>query len=115
MGRKSKRTPCSLKHNGALLFNPVKIGETFNFQLLDLTLQKEFLKEKTLPMTYLNNKILKSFSFYPTTPDEIIKIIKSFSDNKSSGPNSLATAILKNCADVLSFPISYLVNLSFTT
>ena len=47
-------------------------------------------------MAYLNNKILKSFYFYPTTPDEIIKIIKSFSNNKSSGPNSLPKPILKN-------------------
>ena len=69
-------------------------------------------------MTYLNDKILKSFFFYPwisTTPDEIIKIIKTFSNNKSAGPNSLPTPILKNCADALSFTISYLVNLSFTT
>ena len=66
-------------------------------------------------MTYLNDKILKSFFFCPATPDEIIKIIKSFSNNKSAGPNSLPSSVLKNCADVLSFPISYLVNLSFTT
>ena len=67
-------------------------------------------------MTYLNDKILKvkSFFFYLTTPDEIIKIIKSFSNNKSAGPNSLPTPTLKNFADVLSFAISYLVNLSFT-
>ena len=56
-----------------------------------------------------------SFYFYPTTPHEIIKIIKSFFNNKSSGPNSLPTPKLKNFADVLSFPISYLVNLSFAT
>ena len=31
LGRKSKTTPSSLKHNGALLFNPVKIPETFYF------------------------------------------------------------------------------------
>ena len=67
------------------------------------------------PMTYVNDKILKSFFFYPATPHEIVKIIKSFSNSKSAGPNSLPTPILKNCADVLSFPISYLVNLSFTT
>ena len=60
-------------------------------------------------------KILKSFFLYPTTPDETIKTIKSFSNNKSAGPNSLPTPILKNCADVLSFLRSYLVNLSFTT
>ena len=31
LGRKSKTTPSFLKHNGALLFNPVKIAETFYF------------------------------------------------------------------------------------
>ena len=31
VGRKSKCTPCCLKHNNTLLFNPVKIAETFNF------------------------------------------------------------------------------------
>ena len=66
-------------------------------------------------MTYLNDKVLKSFYFYPTTSDETIKIIKSFSNNKWIGPNSLPTPILKNFAEVLSFPISYLVNLSFAT
>ena len=29
--RESKSAPCSLKQNGALLFNPVRIAETFNF------------------------------------------------------------------------------------
>ena len=117
-GRKSKRTPCSLKH-GVLLFNPVKIAETFNFFFTNIerNIAKRIPKGRKWPMTYLNDKILKlkSFFFYLTTPDEIIKIIKSFSNNKSAGPNSLPTPILKNCADVLSFPISYLVNLSFTT
>ena len=34
--RKSKPTPGSLKHNGALLFNPVKIDETFNFSFTNI-------------------------------------------------------------------------------
>ena len=72
-GRKSKRTPCSLKHNGALLFNSVKITGTFNFslQILDLTLQKEFLQENN-HLWHLNDKILKSFYFCPDTPNTII-------------------------------------------
>ena len=72
---------------------------------------KRIPKGKKSPMAYLNDKI---FFFYPTTTDEIIKIIKSFSNNKSAGPNSLPTPLLKNCADVLPFPISSSVNLSFT-
>ena len=48
MGRKSKRSPCSLKHQGVLIFNPEKIVKTFNFFFtnLDLTLLRKFLKEK---------------------------------------------------------------------
>ena len=52
-------------------------------------------------MIYLKYKILKFFPFYPTTPDETIKIIKSFFNNNSSSPNSLPTPILNNCANVL--------------
>ena len=53
---------------------------------------------------------MKSFYFYSTNPDETIQIIKYF----SSSPNSLPTPKLKNSADVLSFLISDLVNLSLT-
>ena len=93
VGRKSKRTLCSLKHSGVLLFNPVKIAEIFNFFFTNIgpNIAKRIPKGRKSPMTYLN--------------DEIVKIIKSFSNNKSAGPNSLPTPILKNCADALSFPI----------
>ena len=118
MGRKSKRTPCSSKHSGVLLFNPGKKAETFNFFFftnIGPNIAKRIPKGKKSPMTYLNDKILKSFFFYSTTPDEIIKIIKSFSNNKSAGPNSLPTPTLKNEADVVSLPIPYLANLPLTT
>ena len=95
MGRKGKRTLCFLKHNGVLPFNPVKVAETFNFFFTNIgpNIAKRIPKGRKSPMTYLN--------------DEIVKIIKSFSNNKSAGPSSLPTPIMKNYADVLSFPISY--------
>ena len=102
MGRKSKCIPCSLKHNGALLFKPVKIAQTFNIFVTNIepNFAKTIPKGKDLPMTYLIDRSLKSLYFYLITPDEIIKIIKSFCNNKSPGPESLPTAILKNCADM---------------
>ena len=116
MGRKITCTPCSLKHNSFLLFNPVKTDETFNlfFTNIGPNIAKRIPKGKKSPMTYLNVKILKSFFFYSTTPDSTIKIIRSFSNDKSASRNSLPTPILKNCPDVLSFSISCLVNLFFT-
>ena len=43
------------------------------------------------------------------------KTIKCFFNNKLCGCNSLPTSLMKNYADVLSVPISYLVNLFFKT
>ena len=103
VGRKSKRRSCSLKHNCLLLLNRVKIAETLNF----------FGKKITYHISKWQN--FKVFLFYPTTLDKIIKIVKYFSNNVSVVPNSLPASILKKCADVLSFSISYLVNPSFTT
>ena len=68
------------------LFSPVKVAETFNFFFRNIAFN-----------------IAKTCYFYATTPDEIIKIIKIFSNKKSSGPESLPTPILKNCADVTNF------------
>ena len=117
VGRNSNHNPCSLKHNGVLLFNSRKIAETFNFIFTNIgsNSAKRISKRKMSPMTFLNDKILKPFFVYPTTPDEIIITIKYFSSKKSTSPKCLPTPTLNNFADVLSFPFSYLVNLSFTT
>ena len=78
VGRKVKFNPCFWKHNGALFFNLIKKAETFNFFFtnIGLNIVKRIPKGKKSLKTYLKNKILKSFYFYPTTPDEIIKTIK---------------------------------------
>ena len=49
------------------------------------------------------------------TPEEVTKVISSFSVSKSSGPNSIPTKILKLLKHDISTPISFLVNRSFTT
>ena len=57
--RKSKQTPWSLKHKDVLLFNPVKIAETFNFFFTNIgtNIAKRIPKGTKSPMTYLNDKI----------------------------------------------------------
>jgi len=49
----------------------------------------------------------------PTTPDEVVKIISSFSASKSSGPNSIPVRILKLLKHDISNPITTLINKSF--
>ena len=64
---------------------------------------------KQIPMKKLykscqQNKILKSFYYYPTNFEEIFKIIKTFSNSESSDANRLPTFTTKNYADLLSVP-----------
>ena len=89
MRKKSKSTSCSLKNNGALLFNPLKMAETFNFFFTNIgpNMAKRAPQGKKSPMAYLKNKFLNLHYFYPVTPNKVIKIIKCFSNNKSSGPS----------------------------
>ena len=44
---------------------------------------------------YLSPRILNSFLLSPTTPQEIHDIIKELDENKSSGPCSVPTKLLK--------------------
>ena len=54
---------------------------------------------------FLRNRNPNSMFLTPTTVDEVIKVISSFSPSKSSGPNSIPIKILKLFKHELSYPI----------
>ena len=62
---------------------------------------------------YFKNQTTTSFFLHLTTAEEISKIITNLNSKKSGGPNSIPVKILKYCADVLSKPLSLLINMSF--
>ena len=64
---------------------------------------------------FLRNRNPDSMFLTPTTVDEVIKVIGSFSTSKSTGPNSIPIKILKRFKHELSIPISILINRSFAT
>ena len=74
-----------------------------------------------MPQTYnhfsrfLGTPNPNSIFLTPTTPEEITKVIGSFSSSKSSGPNSIPVRILKLLKLDISNPISILINRSFST
>ena len=49
----------------------------------------------------------------PTTPEEISDLIQTLSSNKSTGPNSIPTSILKKIKNEISIPLSAIINNSF--
>ena len=64
---------------------------------------------------YLHDENFNSFSITPTDRQEVISIISSTSDNKSSGPNSIATRILKLLKKDISTQLFDIFNLSFSS
>ena len=51
----------------------------------------------------------------PVTPDEIVKIINSFPNNKSPGTDNINSKILKEISDITATPLMYIFNLSFSS
>ena len=53
------------------------------------------------------------FFLTPTTPEEIFDLIQTLSSNKSTGPNSIPTSILKKIKNEIDIPLSAITNNSF--
>ena len=63
---------------------------------------------------YMENNSLNSFFLSPTNKNEISSIISSLNPNKSVGPNSIPTKILKLLKDEISSHLSDIYNISFS-
>ena len=89
--------PRPLNHNNKTGTNPVEIANIFNNHFASVA-------EKTMANAnyshkhfseYIENNSSKSFFLSPTNKNEISTIISSLNPNKSIGPNSIPTKILK--------------------
>ena len=49
------------------------------------------------------------------TPEEIIKTIYSFRNNKAPGMDNISSKILQKISNSITFPLTFIFNLSFTT
>lgn len=53
--------------------------------------------------------------FYPTNADEILHLISSFKNKKSAGIDGLVVGTIKKVADVICYPLVFIVNMSLET
>lgn len=113
IGSKSKQgLPKVLIHENKQHEGDDKIAGIFN-NFFDGIAQKT--KSKIVPTNtnfndFLQNPNPVSFELNPPTPDEILKIIGGLSDDKSVGPNSIPTSILKTVAPNINHIISDRIN-----
>ena len=114
--KSSKSTsPISISIGESVTSDPTEVANSFNDFFTSIA---DSIRGKLQPANHHFSNFMKSpnpysIAFSPTTPDEINKIITSFSPSKSTGPNSIPVKILKLLNQDFSKQISYLINRSF--
>ena len=103
--------------NNRTIDEPKEVSNTFNnfFVNIGPKTEKEIPYSFKSPTSYLKNRIDTNFFIAHTSEDEILKIILSLDDNKSSGPSSIPIKLLKIAAPYVITPLSDIVNHSFLT
>ncbi len=62
------------------------------------------------PVSFLQDRNMKSLFLTPTTPQEVSGFIKKLKNKKSEGHDKISTSLLKEIGDPLALPISILIN-----
>ena len=90
-------SPNLLNFNNELTSDPLKIANVFNnyFSSIGEKTQSKIRFSNKNYTDYLHGQNFRSFFITPTDSEEVISIISSPSDNKSSGTNSILTRMLK--------------------
>ena len=111
-------SPNLLNFNNELTSDPLKIADVFNnyFSSVGEKAQSKIRFSNKTYTDYLQGDNLFIYLFItPADSEEVISIISSLSDNKSSGPNSIPTRILKLLKkDILTHLVDNF-NLSFSS
>ena len=106
-----------LKCDGICVNDPPKTGNIFDNYFVNVgpIIHKTIPRTKKSPLHYLVNYNPNSIFLAPVTPSEIEKIISSLNSNKSTGPYSIPTFLLKLLSSHISVPLSKIANHSFVT
>ena len=114
--RSASSSPNLLNFNNELRSDPLKIANVFKNYFSPIgekTQSKIRLSKKTSDNLHSDN--LNCVFITHTNSEEVISIISSLSDNKSSGPNSIPTRILKLLKKDISTHLVDIFNLYFSS
>ena len=92
------------------------MAETFNnfFVTIACDIDIKTIHTNTSYKDYLQGSVLNSFFLKPASEEEVISVINEMKTNKSTGPNSIPTQILKISNQIICKPLTYLINLYFS-
>ena len=106
-----------IKIDERIIEDPREIAESLNNYFVDIGKNTDMnipINPVIKPEIYLKNENLNNFIISEVTNEEILEIITNLV-NKSSGPQSIPTDLLKLVADLIITPLSKLISNSFNT
>ena len=113
----SDSLPSSMLINENSESDPKKIAEGFNsfFSSIAGKLQDNIHSVNTDFTKYLSDRVNTNFVMRSADTKDILRIILSFNNSKSSDPNSIPTEILKLLGPNIGVPLKEIINISFAT
>ena len=115
--KKSKATPSELRIDGSLIQNPKLMADEFckHFtNIADSILDSLNLTSYTSDFKhYLPKRVTDSIFMQPTDLAEVFAAIMSLKSNKSCGVDYIPPKIFKSSANIISEPLSQLINKAF--
>ena len=110
--------PSRFIHEGTELIGPKNVADKFNeyFTEIGPKLAKSIDTANKAPFNhYLTTPCAASFNFVYTKPDDIEKIIRNLKPKSSAGYDNISTKLLKEIENVISRPLSIIINQSLCT
>ena len=97
--------------------SPKILADSFNnfFVTLAENIDKKIIHINANYKDYLENSVTNSFFLKPTNEQEVNFIKKQMKTNNVLDPNSIPTKVLKLSHQIIAKPLTYLINLSFST
>ena len=107
----------SLTVDGTTISNPIAISNIFNnyFSSIANNTKRNISFSHKHFSDFLKNRSSISFFVSPTDKKEIKNVISSLDSNKSVGPNSVPTKVLKLLKNDISSQLSEIFNISFSS
>ena len=115
-GNASSSLPNCLYNGKRNLTDSREIANEFNdfFSTIGKISESKIIKTDTSYDKFLKNPNEKSLFIKPTSEKEVKLLILNLNANKSNGPGSFPTKILKFIVDIISRPICELINMSIS-
>lgn len=110
-----KNSISQIKQNGKILNNPEDIARAFNDYFIDTV---KPTKNNQVPQIS-NNQNLKynpnSIFIKPCIAEDIIQIIRTLRNSKSTGVDGITTKVIKYVGSIISLPLSHIINLCISS